>query len=334
MLAVIGAGPVGLFSVFACGQVGLGEAAVFDSLEEIGGQCTALYPQKPIYDIPSQLEISGEELIANLRAQAAPFAPQYRLGKTINELSRTEDGEFVIDGERFKAVIIAAGIGRFAPNKPPLPGIAEYEETSMFYKVIDPKVFADKSVMILGGGDSAVDWALQLAPKAKKLYIVHRRPKFRAAAASVAKLEKAFGDGSITPLIGYQPRAVSGIGRQLQSVTLHKIGDGNGDGSGHGGAKTVAIERLLVFYGLVNDTALFANWGLRLAGGGFAVDNHMQTNLKGVFAVGDAARYEAKQKLILSGFSEAAIAAEAAYKHIHGTTPKFEYSTVKGKPGR
>ena len=324
-VAIIGAGPVGIFSVFACGQVGLERAVVFDSLEELGGQCAALYPQKPIYDIPAHLELSGEELIAKLKIQAAPFAPEYRLGKTIAKLAAGGNRSFIIDGEPFGAVIIAAGIGRFAPNKPPLAGLSRYEEHSLFYKVIEPGQFANKSVMILGGGDSAVDWALALAARAKRLFIVHRRPKFRAAAAAVARLQRAFAAGEIIPLIGYQPQAVSGDGEWLRSVTLKPIGGGE--------AKTIAVERLLVFYGLKNDTALFGDWGLKISDGGFVVNNYMQTNRPGAFAVGDAARYEAKQKLILSGFSEAAIAAEAAYKHIHGSAPRFEYSTSKGKPG-
>ncbi len=319
-VAIIGAGPVGVFSVFACGQLGL-KATVFDSMSQIGGQCSALYPQKPIYDIPAYEEISAAELIAKLQAQAAPFKPRYRLGKTITEL----EDDLTLEGEKFKAVIIAAGIGRFAPNKPPLAGLKAFEDKSVFYQVIDPNAFAGKKVMILGGGDSAVDWALELALKADELFIVHRRPKFRAAPASATKLEKAFADGSITPFIGYQLHSIDGADGKIDRVILKAIGGSD--------ERSVRVDRLLVFYGLKNDTELFARWGLKLNDGGFAVDSHMQTDKSGVFAVGDAARYEGKQKLILSGFAEAAIAAEAAYKHINGKTPRFEYSTTKGKPG-
>jgi len=308
-VAIIGAGPVGIFSVFACGQLGL-KCEVFDSLEECGGQCAALYPQKPIYDIPAYTEISGEQLVQQLVQQAEPFNPKYHLGKTIEDLTKSDD-DFLVAGHKFKAVIIAGGIGRFAPNKPPLEGIAEFEEKSLFYQVSKPKEFADDEVIIFGG--------------TKKLYLVHRRPKFRAVPSSVAELERLMAQGKITPLIGYQPSGLSGSKGKLESVTLSPIGGGE--------ARIVAVQKMLVFYGLKNDTELFNRWGLNIEDGGFAVDQMMQTNQQGIYAVGDAARYKAKLKLILSGFSEAAIAAETAYKHIHGTAPRFQYSTSKGKPG-
>ena len=398
-VAIIGAGPVGIFSVFACGQLGL-SCQVFDCLTECGGQCTALYPQKPIYDIPAYPEISGEELVEKLMAQVAPFKPKYHLGKTIGKIIQTPNGfevatlkdptaentsqsdptaqsdstegkasteksptgnlvaenpttENTSQGDptaqseptkenstatgknqnktetspTFKAVIIAGGIGRFAPNRPPLAGITQFENHSLFYQVSSREAFRDQQVVIFGGGDSAVDWCIELAKLAAKIYLVHRRPKFRAMPASLDKLAKLIKAQKVETIIGYQPtrlEATASNRSQLRSVTLSHITTKQ--------TKTISVDKMLVFYGLRNDTELFEQWGLATEEGGFAVDHTMATTRKGIFAVGDAARYKAKLKLILSGFSEAAIAAEAIYKHINGTAPRFQYSTTKGKP--
>lgn len=328
-VAVIGAGPSGLFTVFQCGMLGL-KCHVLDALPEIGGQCTALYPEKPIYDIPGFPKIAGAELIANLEAQAAPFTPVYHLGAAVTGLERAGD-RFILTnaaGARVDAgaVIIAGGPGAFGPNRPPLPGIEAFEGKSVFYMVRRAADFAGKRVVIAGGGDSAVDWALSLAESAQ-VSVVHRRDQFRAAPESVSRLKALAGAGKIEMVVPYQLKGLEGDGGILHAVQVATL---------DGDVKTIPADACLAFFGLAAKLGPLAEWGLTLSGNGISVDPSTgATTVRGVFAVGDIATYPNKLKLIATGFAEAAGAAHGAYAHMFpGKALHMEYSTAKGVPGQ
>ncbi len=330
-VVIIGAGPVGLFAVFQCGMLRM-SCAVVDALDAIGGQCTALYPEKPIYDIPAYPAIGAAELISQLQQQAEPFTPFYLLGRRVESLTPLEGGGFVLrtsagDTLRAKAVIIAAGAGAFGPNRPPLAGLAGYEASgAVRYLVARREDFRGKRVVIAGGGDSAVDWALSLKQVAAKVTVVHRRPKFRAAPETAAQLEAAAARGEVEMAIPYQLHGLEGDGSRLTGVTLATL---------KGERKTVPADHLLAFFGLSMELGPIAHWGLGL-------DHHhitvapatCETNIPGVHAIGDIATYPGKLKLILQGFSEAAMAAHAIHPRVFpGEALHFEYSTSKGVPG-
>jgi thioredoxin reductase (NADPH) len=329
-VAIIGAGPVGLFAVFECGMLDMG-CHVFDALPAPGGQCAALYPEKPIYDIPGYPRIDAAELVERLAEQAAPFAPRFHLGHAVTGLTENADGFTVesLGGERIaaRAVLIAAGSGAFGPNRPPLAGIEEFEEKSVFYLVRRREDFRGRRVVIAGGGDSAVDWALSLADIADRVTIVHRRARFRAAPQSAARLQQLADEGRIELAIPYQLHALDGAGGQLLAVIVADL-DGN--------TRRLDADCLLPFFGLATDLGPLAGWGLDLD------HNHIRvaaatcaTSRAGVFAIGDIASYPGKLKLILSGFAEAALAAHAMHPLVHpGQALHFEYSTTKGLPGR
>ncbi len=329
-IAVIGAGPAGLFTVFQAGMLGL-TCQVIDSLEGIGGQCAALYPEKPIYDIPGFPAVMGGELIEQLSAQAAPFSPTYHLGQQVVELARNTGQTFtlVTDKEHritARVIIIAAGGGAFGPNRPPLDGIENYEGTSVHYMVKRRQDYTDKNIVIAGGGDSAVDWAISLAEVANKIYVVHRRDKFRAAADSLKKLQALHDSGTIELVVPYQLKALSGADQQLQTVTVETL---------DGEVRALPADYLLAFFGLSMELGPIANWGLNLTRNHITIDpTTCRTSEPGIYAVGDIATYEHKLKLILCGFSEAAIAVHDARKYMNpGVDYHFEYSTSKGVPG-
>ncbi len=328
-VAVIGAGPVGLFAVFECGMLKM-RSHVIDTLEVIGGQCAALYPEKPIYDIPGYPRILAQELVDRLAEQAAPFKPVYHLGQQVTGLARRDDGRWRVTTSRgavidAAAVIIAAGCGAFGPNRPPLAGIENYEGHSVRYLVQRREDFRDKRVVIAGGGDSAVDWAISLAELAARIYVVHRRAKFRAAPESVDRLHRLAEAGKVELVIPYQLAGLEGDGRRLSGVVVADL-------EGH--SKTLPADYLLPFYGLSMNLGPIADWGLEL-------DHHHinvnpatgETSAAGVFAIGDIAHYQGKLKLILSGFSEAALAAHAIRPLVYpGEALHWEYSTTKGLP--
>ncbi len=327
-VAIVGAGPAGLFAVFECGMLGL-RCHAFDSLDAPGGQCAALYPAKPIYDIPGIPRIDGAELAERLRAQAAPFAPRYRLGRAVTGLERRGDrwrvtaaGGAAVDAA---AVMIAAGAGAFGFNRPPLDGIESYEGKAVFYAVSDPERFRDRRIVIAGGGDSAVDWALALADRAARVTVVHRRARFRAAPDSAARLEALAAEGRIDLAVPYRLAGLEGDGEALEAVALADL---------DGGRRRVPADALLAFYGLASTLGPIAGWGLALERSRIAVDPATcETDLPGVFAIGDVAAYPGKLKLILAGFSEAALAAHAAFALARpGQALHFEYSTAKGVP--
>jgi len=329
-IAVIGAGPVGLFAVFEAGMLDM-RCTVIDALEMAGGQCSALYPEKPIYDIPGQPRISAEALVARLTEQAAPFKPQYLLGQQVSELKPQPDSGFVLAtsaGARIaaKAVLIAAGCGAFGPNRPPLERLEEFEGRSVFYLVRRREDFRGKRVVIAGGGDSAVDWALSLAEVAASIMLVHRRPRFRAAPESERRLHELAKTGRIELVVPYQLAALEGEGGKLTAVVAASL---------DGGTRRLEADVLLPFYGLAMSLGPIADWGLNLDRDLITIDPATcQTSVPGIFAVGDIVTYPGKLKLILTGFSEAAMAAHAMYPLVHPDRAlHFEYSTTKGLPG-
>jgi thioredoxin reductase (NADPH) len=326
-VAVIGAGPVGLFSVFELGMLKI-KAVVIDTLPAVGGQCSALYPEKPIYDIPGFPAIDAQDLIKNLEKQAAPFAPQYLLNQQVMECSKTASGVWQLTTSagnvvQAKAVIIAAGCGAFGPNRPPLANIEQYESTSVHYMVRAREDFRGAEIVIAGGGDSAVDWAVSLAEVAKKIYVVHRRDKFRAAPDMVDKMQALAKTGKVEMVVPYQLEGLEGNGKQLTAVLVKDM-DGN--------VRSLPAQHLLAFFGLSMELGPIANWGLNLSGSHIAVERGtMQTNAAGIFAIGDIATYEHKLKLILCGFAEAAEAAHAIRNIVYPDVAyHFEYSTSKG----
>lgn len=325
-VVIVGAGPVGLFAVFQCGMLGL-KTHVVEALSDLGGQCAALYPEKPIYDIPGFPEVQASDLIARLEAQAKPFAPVYHLGVQAQTL--TKDGQdFQVDlsnGTEIscRAVIVAGGAGAFGPNRPPLEGLEDCEGRSVFYMVRRRADFAGKRIVIAGGGDSAVDWAVSLAEVAARVSVVHRRDKFRAAPESVARLHALARAGTIDLVVPFQLQGLEAVDGVLEAVQVVSM-----DGEG----RRIPADCLLPFFGLAASLGPIEGWGLVQENGHLVVDPQTcQTNRGGVFAIGDMATYPGKLKLILTGFAEAAHAAHAVWALVHpGQALHMEYSTTRG----
>ena len=328
-VVIVGAGPVGLFTVFECGMVRL-KCHVVDVLDDAGGQCSALYPEKPIYDIPGFPRIDAAELIVRLKAQAAPFRPVYHLGEQAETLQPLTGGFWQVTTSKgtviqARAVILAAGVGAFGPNRPPLPGIEAYEGKSVFYYVTQRENFRGKRIVIAGGGDTAVDWALSLAEVAAHVSVVHRRDKFRAAPESESRLKALAQSGKIDLVVPYQLHGLEGADGVLKSVVVATL---------DGATRKIDADVLLPFFGLSMSLGPMADWGLASEGHQIVVEAATAaTSKKGIFAVGDVVTYPGKLKLILTGFAEAAIAARSAYALVHPETPlHFEYSTTAGLP--
>ncbi|MDO8651206.1 MAG: NAD(P)/FAD-dependent oxidoreductase [Undibacterium sp.] len=325
---IIGAGPVGLFQVFELGLLEI-KAHVIDSLPVVGGQCVELYPDKPIYDIPAVPMCTGQELTDNLLKQIAPFEPTFHLNQEVTLVQRREDGRFDLEtsqGQRFitKTIFIAAGVGSFQPRTLKVEGIDAFEGTQVFYRVKNPSQFEGKNLVICGGGDSAVDWALALADKAESIVILHRRDDFRAAPASVAKMKEMCENFEMQCIIGQ----VSGIETKDDKLSELKVTGADGV------TRRLPLDDLLVFFGLSPKLGPIADWGLDIERKQLKVisTEKFETNIPGIFAVGDINTYPGKKKLILSGFHEAALAAfgAAAYifpeKKIH-----MQYTTTSPK---
>ena len=327
-VAIIGAGPVGLFAVHQCGMLGL-SAHVIDALPEIGGQCSALYPEKPIYDIPAYPMIAAGELIRQLELQAASFKPHYHLGHPVVSLRKIEDRWHVATAGNTnisaRAVIIAAGGGAFGPNRPPLEGIEEYEGRSVFYMVKRREDVRGKRIVIAGGGDSAVDGAISLSEIAAHVHLVHRRDKFRAAPESLRLLQELADAGQITLITPYQLKGLEGAHGELTGVRVADLDDTE---------QLLPADLLLPFFGLSTDLGPIGEWGLDAAHGLIPVEpGTYATRTPGIYAIGDVAGHTHKLKLILTGFADAAQAAHAIRAYLYPDKAfHFEYSTTKGLP--
>lgn len=326
---IIGAGPVGLFAVFELGLLDM-KAHLIDILDKPGGQCAELYPEKPIYDIPGMPEVSGQELTDRLMAQAAPFDPVFHFGRMVAGLEKTDDGTWRVttdENETFEApvVVIAAGGGSFQPKKPPIPDIGVFEQTDtsdgtgVHYAVRRMEAFRGQDILISGGGDSALDWVLNLQPIAKSMTLVHRRDVFRAAPDSVNKMRALVEKGEIDLHIG-QITALKGEGGRLTGASLKPA---------EGGPVEISCTSFLPFFGLTMKLGPIADWGLNLNENLIEVDTEkFATDQEGIYAIGDINTYPGKLKLILSGFHEAALMAHHAFNRVYPDQKlTFQYTT-------
>ncbi len=321
---IVGAGPAGLFQVFELGLLGI-KSHILDSLPQAGGQCTELYPDKPIYDIPALPIVTGQGLTDNLLEQAAPFDPVYHFGEEVTEV-RQEDGYFFVKTSKdqefhAKTVFVAGGVGSFQPRKLRLDGIDELEGSSVHYRVKEPERFAGKKIIICGGGDSALDWVLALADKAADITLVHRRDEYRAAPASVAQAKALEQEGKLRILENARVTAYTAEGGQLTGATIDVKG---------GDSVTLEADHMLAFFGLAPKLGPIAEWGLTISKKAIEVDTEkFESNIPGIFAIGDINTYPGKKKLILSGFHEAALAAFAAKAIIEpGKKVNLQYTTT------
>ncbi|MDX2095724.1 MAG: NAD(P)/FAD-dependent oxidoreductase [Alphaproteobacteria bacterium] len=322
-VAIIGAGPVGLFAVFELGLLNI-QCHLVDILNRPGGQCAELYPEKPIYDIPGLPVVTGQALTEALLTQIAPFKPAFHFSQMVETLEKmptglwrlTTDCGTVIDA---KVVVIAAGGGSFTPKKPPIAGIDAYEGTSVFYAVRNREAFTGKRLVIVGGGDSALDWTLNLAPLASHLTLIHRRDEFRAAPASVEKMRALAATGKIDLRFG-QVSGLEGENGQLAAIELTDAEKNK---------TRLACDALLPFFGLTMKLGPVANFGLNLTENLIPVDTEkFETSTPGIFAIGDINSYPGKLKLILSGFHEAALMAQAAFRIVFPEQKlRFQYTT-------
>jgi thioredoxin reductase (NADPH) len=320
---IIGAGPVGLFAVFELGLLDM-KAHVIDILDKVGGQCAELYPEKPIYDIPGIPYITGQGLTDALMEQIKPFGSTFHLNEMVETIERIGDPLFRVTtdaGKVFevKVIVIAAGGGSFQPKRPPINGIEAYEGTSVFYAVRQMEALRGKRILIVGGGDSALDWTLNLAPIASHLTLLHRRDAFRAAPDSVNKMMALVSEGKIDFVLG-QVTSLEGADGKLECAVVKR-----NDGSNF----NIACDALLPFFGLTMKLGPVANWGLKLDGELIPVDTaKFETNEPGIFAVGDINTYPGKLKLILSGFHEVALMAQKAHRYVYPDKRLvFQYTT-------
>lgn len=325
-VAIVGAGPAGLFAVFELGLLDI-KAHLIDILPKIGGQCAELYPEKPIYDIPAFPVVSGQELVDNLAKQIEPFSPTYHLGEMVEGLEVLGDAEHPkfrvrTDADKIiecKCVIIAAGGGSFQPKKPPIPGIDAYEGKSVFYSVRKMEHFRDRRVVIVGGGDSALDWALNLHPIARRVTLIHRRDAFRAAPHSVNAMRALVAEKQMDFVLG-QVTGIHGADGQMTSLALRREDGEN---------VQLEADDLMPFFGLTMKLGPIADWGLNLHENLIPADTEkFETNVPGIFAIGDIITYPGKLKLILSGFHEGALAAQKAHRYVYPEKKlMFQYTT-------
>ncbi|BDT76627.1 ferredoxin--NADP reductase [Polynucleobacter yangtzensis] len=324
---IIGAGPVGLFQVFELGLLEI-KAHVIDSLPEVGGQCIELYPDKPIYDIPAIPVCTGRELTNNLLKQIKPFDAQFHLGQEVSKLEQQTDGRFLISTSQdkhflSKTVFIAAGVGAFQPRTLNLEGIDRFIGKQLFYHVKSPEQFANKRIVICGGGDAALDWAIHFSEIAASVTLIHRRDDFKAAPKSIAKIRELCASNQMQLLIG-QVTAYEAQDDRLAEITFTNIDGEN---------KQIPLDDLLVFFGLSPKLGPIADWGLNIDRKQICVDTQkFQTSIPGIYAVGDINVYPGKKKLILSGFHEAALAAFAAAEYLNPEKQiPLQYTTTSPK---
>jgi thioredoxin reductase (NADPH) len=320
---IIGAGPCGLFAVFELGLLDM-KAHLVDILDKIGGQCAELYPEKPIYDIPGIPYVTGQGITDALLEQIKPFSPAFHLNEMVETIEKIGDPAFRVTtdaGKIFecKVVVISAGGGSFQPKRPPVPGIEAYEGTSVFYAVRKMDQFRDKELLIVGGGDSALDWTLNLHPIAKRVTLLHRRDDFRAAPHSVEQMRALVRDGKMDLKIG-QVTSLEGEGGQLTGAVMK--------GSDNAVSK-IECDTLLPFFGLTMKLGPVANWGIKLENNLVPVDTAaFETSVPGIFAIGDINTYPGKLKLILSGFHEGALMAQKAHRYVYPDKRLvFQYTT-------
>ncbi len=320
---IIGAGPCGLFAAFELGLLDM-KAHFVDILDKVGGQCAELYPEKPIYDIPGIPQISGHGLTEALMEQIKPFHPTFHLGEMVEKVEKIGDPAFRVTtdaGKVFecKVVVIAAGGGSFQPKRPPVPGIEAYEGTSVHYAVRKMETFRDKNVLIVGGGDSALDWTLNLHPIAKRITLIHRRDEFRAAPHSVEQMRALVAGGKMDLRIG-QVTALAGSDGKLTGATIKGNDNSIGD---------IACDAMLPFFGLTMKLGPVANWGIALENNLVPVETSaFETNVPGIFAIGDINTYPGKIKLILCGFHEGALMAQKAHRYVYPEKRLvFQYTT-------
>ena len=323
-VVVIGAGPAGLFQVFELGLLGI-KAHILDTLSQPGGQCTELYPDKPIYDIPALPVCGAAELVERLMQQIKPFGAEFHLGEEAVQLTRREDGRFTLvtsAGTVFDAgaIVVAAGVGSFQPRHLAVESAADFEGTHIHYRVRNAADFHGRRLVIFGGGDSALDWTVDLAPKAASIALVHRRAEFRGAPATAAKVRELIDAGKL--------RFVEGLAQGLhhEGGKLHGVHVKSASGDLH----QLDADHLLVFFGLAPKLGPIAEWGFELSGKAIKVDTEkFQSNIPGIFAIGDINTYPGKKKLILSGFHEAALAAFAIQHHLYPAKKQFlQYTTT------
>jgi thioredoxin reductase (NADPH) len=323
-VAIVGAGPCGLFQVFELGLLGL-KAHIIDSLPKVGGQCVELYPDKPIYDIPAVPVCTGQQLTDLLLEQIKPFGAQYHLGETVQTVQKQENGRFLVGtsgGTQLDAgaVIVAGGVGAFEPRRLSVPNVESYEGKQVHYRVRDPKAFEGKDVVIMGGGDSALDWAVVLAEYAQSVVLIHRRPEFRGAQATVDKLNALRDEHRADILVAQAKDLVEDNGeiKGIRVVTPDGV------------TRVVECNQILVFFGLHPKLGPLAEWGYQLNKRTIHVDTEkFQTTIPGIYAVGDVNSYPGKKKLILSGFHEAALAAFAIKEYLEpGKKVHLQYTTT------
>lgn len=331
-ILIIGAGPTGLFTVFEAGLLKL-KCHLIDALPKVGGQCAELYPKKPIYDIPAYPEILAGDLVDRLMEQINPFQPGFTLGERAETLEKYEDGRFIICTDKGTAhiapvVVIAGGLGSFEPRKPQLDNLIKFEQKGVEYSVIDPEHYRNKKVVIAGGGDSALDWAIHLTDIASEVSLVHRRNEFRGALDSVEKASALAAKGKIGLYTEAEVHELFGVDR-LQALEVKF-------NSEEKGSKILKTDYFLPLFGLTPKLGPISNWGLNIEKNAIVVNNALdyQTNIPGIYAIGDVNTYPGKLKLILSGFHEAAVMCQSAYSRVHpGKRMVMKYTTVGGVTG-
>lgn len=330
-IIIIGAGPVGLFTVFEAGLLKL-KCHLIDSLPQPGGQCSEIYPKKPIYDIPGFPSVLAGELIDNLMEQAAPFKPGFTLGEAADTIEKQDDGSFIVTtvkGTKHHApiVMIAGGLGVFEPRKPPIDTLAQYEDKGVDYIIRDPEVYRGKKCVIAGGGDSALDWSIYLAERniASEVVLVHRSASFRGHLDSVQKVIDMAGTGKINLITEAEVVGLTG-GSQLESVVIQHAKNGE---------IITSADHFIPLFGLKPSLGPIANWGLEIEKSAIKVDTlDYSTNIPGIYAIGDVNTYENKLKLILCGFHEGTLAVQSAFARIHPDKKNvLKYTTVNGVQG-
>ncbi len=331
-ILIIGAGPTGLFAVFEAGLLQL-KCHLIDALPQAGGQCSEIYPKKPIYDIPGFPEVLAGDLVGNLMEQIRPFQPGFTLGERAETIEKLEDGSFIVTtnkGTKHHApvVAIAGGLGSFEPRKPLLKNLTDYEDKGIAYIIKDPEIYRDKRVVIAGGGDSALDWSIFLSDVASEVTLVHRRNEFRGALDSVEKVQRLKNKGKINLIT---PAEIVGLNgeKRLESVLVRKTTNGNED-------ILLAVDSFIPLFGLSPKLGPIGEWGLEIEKNAIKVDNTLdyQTNIPGIYAIGDVNTYPGKLKLILCGFHEATLMCQSAYKRIYPDKKYvMKYTTVGGVTG-